>query len=173
VLHVSLDQTVSHVRAYYDTVFEDLAHTTGLQDEAQTHAEIDRLRSIRAYSAERFSPAKLREAVELESGGEGKPELIVVEGCDLAAASREDVEAYNELARTLHAELWFSTAISGETVAEIPAGLNDKLDSVQVILALEPQADTVGLRCLKDHENPDPSALRVHLDPKTLFLARG
>ena len=41
-LHVALDQTVSHVRAYYDTVFEELATTTQLEDAARVHLEVDR-----------------------------------------------------------------------------------------------------------------------------------
>ena len=45
VLHVTLDQTVSHVRAYYDTVFEELAASTHLEDAAVTHAEIERRRA--------------------------------------------------------------------------------------------------------------------------------
>ena len=41
-----------------------------------------------------------------------------------------------------------------------------------VILALEPENGAVALRALKDHENPNPEALRVALDPKTLLLKR-
>ena len=39
VLHVSLDQSVSHTRAYYDTVFDELASSTHLEDEVRVHAE--------------------------------------------------------------------------------------------------------------------------------------
>ena len=49
VLHVSLDQTVAHTRAFYDTVFDALASQAHLEDEAVVHAEVDKLRSIRAY----------------------------------------------------------------------------------------------------------------------------
>ena len=41
-----------------------------------------------------------------------------------------------------------------------------------LILALEPDTDSVALRALKDHENPDTTALRVALDPRTLLLKR-
>ena len=46
---------------------------------------------------------------------------------------------------------------------------------ISVVLALEPAGDereAVALRALKDHENPDVSALHVALDPKTLLLIR-
>jgi hypothetical protein len=43
---------------------------------------------------------------------------------------------------------------------------------VSVVLALEPGGDTVVLRALKDHDNPDLTNLHVALDPKTLLLTR-
>ena len=42
----------------------------------------------------------------------------------------------------------------------------------QVPMALEPESGHVGLRVLKDHENPDVSELHVALDPKSLLLVR-
>ena len=67
VLHVALDQTVSHIRAYYDTVYETLAASTQLEDAVVTHAEIDQHRSIRAYLPTAFTASKLREAVKVDS----------------------------------------------------------------------------------------------------------
>lgn len=173
VLHVSLDQTVSHVRAYYDTVFEDLASSTQLEDEARIHADVDRSRTIRAYPPDGFGPEKLREAIAIETQGAGAPELVVVEGCDLEKASRDDLKAYCEIASELSGEIWFSQAVDAEGTETIPEGLREKVDLVGVVLSLIPETDSVGLRCLKDHDNPDTSALRVHLDPNTLLLARG
>ena len=54
VMHVSLDQTVSHVRTYYDTVFETLVSVTHLEDAVVSRSEIDRSRSIRSYPESRF-----------------------------------------------------------------------------------------------------------------------
>ena len=45
-------------------------------------------------------------------------------------------------------------------------------DQVSVILALEPRDGAVALRAIKDHDNPDVSALHVALDPRTLLLVR-
>jgi hypothetical protein len=57
-------------------------------------------------------------------------------------------------------------------VQNLPGPLDAARDSFGVILALEPENDGVALRALKDHENPDVSALRVALDPRTLLLTR-
>ena len=60
VLHVSMAHPVSHIRDHYDTVFEDLAASAHLEDEARVHVDIDRNRSIRVYPKNELTPAKLR-----------------------------------------------------------------------------------------------------------------
>ena len=173
VLHVSLEQTVSHVRAYYDTVYEELAASTHLEDAAATHAEVHRHRSIRAYSPSSFSVEKLRDAVKIESEAGAKPSLIVIEGVGLDEITREDMLELCALAGELAAEVWISVAISSEQVREIPEEVGRFADLVAVVLALEPARDgSLALRALKDHDNDDLSALHVALDPRTLLLVR-
>ena len=172
VLHVSLDHTVSHVRAFYDTVFEDLAATTHLEDPGRVHAEVDRKRSIRAYPRQSFTPAKLREAVKVESEAGARPEVVIVEGFDFESSPDGEVAVLGALARELEAEVWLSAATGPETVDGLPAPIQAIEPHVSVILALEPGPESVRLRALKDHDNPDVSALHVALDPRTLLLTR-
>jgi hypothetical protein len=171
-LHVALDQTVSHVRAYYDTVFEELATTTQLEDAARVHLEVDRRRSIRSYPPSGFGSAKLREALKFEAEAGPSPALVVLEGLPLEQASRDEVEDLHALAREIDAEVWLSVACGEERVREIPSRLRRFEDLFAVVLALEPAPGTVTLRALKDHDNPDVAALHVALDPKSLLLVR-
>jgi hypothetical protein len=85
VLHVALDQSVAHARAFYDTVFDELTSSTHLEDAARVRTEVDRRRSIRSYSAGGFSAAKLREALRFEAEAARRPELVIVEGFDWQA----------------------------------------------------------------------------------------
>jgi len=172
VLHVSLDETVAHVRAWYDTVFDDLASTTGLENLAVTRSDIDRKRSIRSYPVAGFGASKLREAVKVESEAGGVPALVVVEGWDLDATPRDEVADLKALAGELQAEIWLSAACTGERIPGVPPTLARVQDLVNVILALEPAEGALALRALKDHDSPDVSALRVSLDPKSLLLIR-
>jgi len=168
VLHVCLDHTLSHVRAYYDTVFEELASTTQLEDEAVVHAEIDRRRSIRVYPQGSLSASKLREAVKLETEAGAQPSLLILEGVDVAALPEEELRDLKAMAGELAAEVW----LEAQTREEGPAAVPRFGDMVSVILTLEPGDGTVALRALKDHDNPDLEALHVALDPKTLLLVR-
>jgi hypothetical protein len=169
---VTLDQTVPHLRAFYDTVFDDLAATTHLENQAVTRNEIDRRRSLRHYSSAEFSPAKLREAIKVESEASGRPALVIVEGFDVAEAPREDVAEIRALAQEIHAEIWLSASLATERIAEIPASLGAVKEIASVVLALEPGVESVALRALKDHDSADVSALHVALDPRTLLLVR-
>jgi len=170
VLHVALDQTVAHVRAYYDTLFEELSNQTQLEDSATVHADVDRLRSIRVYGAEGFHVGKLREALSLEEETGTKPSLVILDGAEALAAT--DVKALRELASEAGLELWLAVACRDEQVKGLPDRLAPAADQVSVILALEPAGDSVVLRALKDHDNPDVSALHVALDPSSLLLVR-
>lgn len=173
VLHVCEGDTLAHVRAQYDTIFEDLATTTQLQDGATAHADIDRRRSIRVYPAGAVEPARLREAAHVESEAGAKPSLILIEGLDggkLAGHGSDEVAA---MARECGAEVWISAPLRSEGPVSVPPELKALAERVQVVLGLEPDGDHVVLRALKDHDNPDVDALRVALDPRTLLLVRG
>ena len=169
---MSLDESVSHTRAYYDTVFDELASSTHLEDQARVRADVDRRRSIRAYPVAGFGSGKLREAVKFEEEAGCKPGLVVVEGFDLGDAPKQEILDMKAMAAEIEAELWLSVACPDESVPGIPAPIAQLGDAVSVILALEPETDSVALRALKDHGNPNLEALRVALDPKTLLLVR-
>ncbi len=170
VLHVALDATVSHVRAYYDTVFDELASSTHLEDAARVHAEVGKNRRIRAYPAGDFSVAKLREAVKLESESGAPPTLVVIEGLDLDGTTRDDIRDLKALAGELSVEVWLSATSHREV--PMPESVERMEDLFSVVLTLDPDSEHVQLRALKDHENPDVSALNVALDPKSLLLVR-
>jgi hypothetical protein len=172
VLHVSMTHTVSHIRDHYDTVFEELAATAHLENEAQVHVDIDRNRSIRVYPRNALTTAKLREAVKVESATTGQPSLVVIEGLDFETTSRQDFVDLKDFASELAAEVWLSIAANSELVAQLPPAVERVEDLVSVVLALEPGDDAVLLRALKDHDNPDLSDLHVAIDPKTLLLTR-
>lgn len=170
VLHVCVGDTLDHVRAHYDTLFEELASSTHLEDEAMVHAEVDRHRSIRLYPANTLSVSKLRDAVKLEADAGAKPAMLVIEGLDGQRLSRDELADLKALASESATELWLSASSTDEGPSEVPVSID--CDSVSVILALDPSEDVVALRVLKDHDNPDLEALHVSLDPKTLLLIR-
>jgi hypothetical protein len=172
VLHVSAAHNVAHVRAHYDTVFDELASSSHLENEGLIRGEVERNRSIRVYPPNTVTAAKLRDAVKLEREAGGAPSLLVLEGLDLGAFGRHDVEDLRALAQELDAEVWLESACNDEREVRIPPHVKAIEDLLSVILALEPGDDAVRLRALKDHDNRDLADLHVKLDPRTLLLKR-
>lgn len=173
VLHIALDHSVQHVRDYYDTVFEDLATTAHLdENHVAVRAEIDKLRRIRVYPHGSVDAKRLREALALEAEIGVRPELVVVDGLDVADQTPAQIEEWAGAARDAQVEVWMAANAPSEKIAELPAAIRPLERSFGVILAMEPAGGSVALRALKDHDNPDVAALHVALDPKTLLLVR-
>jgi AAA domain len=173
VLHVALDHNVQHVRDYYDTVFAALAASAHLdENHSAVRAEMDKLRRIRVYPHGAFDAKRLREALALEAELGAQPELVVVDGLDVAHRTPAELEEWAAAARDAQVEVWLTANCPSERIAELPAALRPLERCFGVILAMEPAADAIALRALKEHDNPDVAALHVALDPKTLLLVR-
>ena len=172
VLHVCFDDTVAHVRAHYDTIFEDLAATTHLEQTPMVRADVERLRAIRVYPPNTLTASKLRDAVKLEVDSGARPAMVVLEGLDCGQLARDEVADIKALAGELAAEIWLSAPSREERPRGIPEAIRQLGDLISVVLALEPGNGAVALRALKDHDNPDLEALHVSLDPRTLLLVR-
>ena len=172
VLHVALDQTLGHVRDYYDTVFEALVASTHLDDPEATRNEIDTRRRIRVYSGAEFSASKLADAVKIEAETGVRPTLIAIDKLDAAVVDADSLASMRALAQELAAELWFTLQSDSERVRGLPGAWKKHDDHISVVLALEPEGEGVTLRALKDHENADLRDLHVGLDPRTLLLVR-
>jgi hypothetical protein len=170
VLHVALDQTVSHVRDYYDTVYVALASSTHLDEPMAIHAEIDNQRRIRSYRRANFSASKLSDALKVEAEAGIRPSLIVIDGLEAAQVNVDDLAGIRALAQDLAAEVWFT--LDAEGAEGLPPALAETAHLVNVIVALESKGDEVTLRAIKDHENEELQDLHVGLDPRTLLLVR-
>jgi hypothetical protein len=172
VLHVALDQTLAHVRNYYDTVYEALASNTHLDDAVTIHSEIDENRRIHAYRSGQFSASKLADTVKVETEAGMRPSLIVVDGLEFSQLTPDEIGGVGALAEELAAEVWLSVHAQGTEIAGLPDSLGDTERLVSVILTLESRGEEITLRALKDHENEDLQNLHVGLDPRTLLLIR-
>ena len=173
VLHVALDHSVQHVRDFYDTVFEELANTTQLsENHVAVRAEMDRLRRIRVYPQGSFDAKRLGEAIALEAELGPRPELVMIDGLDVAQRTAAEMEEWASAARDAKAEVWMAATVSTERIPEMPVELRPLECCFAVILAMEPGEGSVALRALKDHDSSDVSSLHVALDPKTLLLIR-
>ena len=72
-------------------------------------------------------------------------------------------------------EVWYSATLAAEEPQldknNVPLLLRDYLDSISVLILLEPKAEYIHFTVVKDHGRMNPQDLKLKLDAKTLLIA--
>jgi len=175
-LHVSLENTVDHLREFYDAVFIDLAHAANLEDPAAVRLEMERNRILHTYAGKSFTIHKLRHSINfLKEYAHFDPVCVVLEGFNFERASQEDVDAFRQLAVDFNVEMWMS-AVRHREVADgdhgIPQSVSKFTSAISVIVQMKDDNDGVHVSILKDHDNPDVAKIALALDPSTMLLVK-
>jgi len=176
VLHVALDETVDHVREYYDEIFLDLARSAGLENIPQERLDMERNRNIHTYVGKSFTVPKLRHALGfLREYAHFTPSLMVLQGYDFEHATVPDLNELGALAREFEVELWMSATTHRDAPKDgkgIPTPLTHLASALAVIVRMAHDGKAVHLSLLKDHDNADIATLPLALDPTTLLLVK-
>jgi len=175
-LHVSLDNTVDHLREFYDEVFIDLAYSARLEDPSAVRLEMERNRILHTYAGKSFTIHKLRHSINfLKEYAHFTPVCVILEGFDFDRATVQDVEAFRQLALDFNVELWMSAVRHRNLPVDdhgIPESVAQFTSSISVIVQMKDDNGGVALSILKDHDNPDVARVALALDPSTMLLVK-
>jgi hypothetical protein len=175
LVHVSLNEGPEKITSYYNVIFYDLVKALDLKDEYQYRALMDRNRILLAYLNRSFQMDRLRTNLgNLRENVGFKPEAMIVDGVDFEKTERSLFEGFKSVAVEFGIEIWFS-ALSHRHITEanergIPYPVHQVDDLFSLIVQLQPTANGLFLKILKDHDNPAVPENRLRLDPNT-FLA--
>ena len=180
VLHVAIGQTIDHVLAWYDALFNDLAAHTGLKDRDVAKETVMRNRMIQTYGRGRLDPAALAVLVKRLADHVGfAPDTILIDDHDWDGSrghNAELVSGYKAIAAGLNAELWMTAQTHREDTGPRPSEISlpcvGCADLIDVALFLEPRQTFVHIVLLKDHTNTSPVEMRLCLHPDTLRVTR-
>lgn len=171
VLHVADGQSVEHVSARYDALFDELAERVHLADRAGVRESIAHRRLIWSTAEGAFGPRVLDEALaafakHLASG----PSAVLVDGFDWdAPGAAATLGALKASAARAGAELWMTERdAGGREVA--PA---DCAPLVDVAVLLEPHGTHARLTLLKAVERAAATDVPLVLEDGTLRLPGG
>jgi hypothetical protein len=151
VLHVAVGQSVEHVSARYDALFEDLAQRVDLADRGGVRESIAHRRLIWSVGEGAFGARAIDEALaafqtHLELG----PSVLLVDGFDWEGTGCvATVQAIKAAAARVGAELWMTAPDPrgrGGDVAPLPDGSAALVD---VALILEPHGRHARFTLLK------------------------
>jgi hypothetical protein len=174
VLHVAVGQSVDHVSARYDALFDDLAERVDLADRAHVRESIAHRRLIWSSAEGTFGARVLDEALAaFEAHLEAPPRAILVdgygwEGPECAAT----VGAIKASAARIGAELWVTGRDGrGLGLAPLIAPLSDECAAlVDVAILLEPHGRHIRLTLVKDFEHSPAADVSLELEGGLLRL---
>ncbi|HKE16081.1 MAG TPA: AAA family ATPase, partial [Kofleriaceae bacterium] len=148
VLHVSLDQTMDHVRSWYDALFEDLVVEADLDDADLARETVQRHRVIAAFKDHDLWPDRLEKTVAMFSQHlQFRPAAILVDGYPWTSHSQSEnaamIGAFKAYAKLLGAELWMSAQTHRRATGDHPTRLVPPYDAyeelIDVAIFLEPE----------------------------------
>jgi hypothetical protein len=178
VVHVCVGEGPEKTHAYYQVMLAELMSACNLKEDDDSRQLVERNRVILSYVNQSFQLERLRAQLNnLRDSLDFSPDVILVDGLDFVAAGRGFFMDFSRLARETEAEVWFS-ALSHRHISEmnergIPYPCHEVDDVFSVILHLQPEAEGLYLRLLKDDGNETVSGRRVRLDPSSFMIARG
>ena len=176
VMHISTEEPVEKLRAFYDEVFNLMAENLHLENRLQLHLELERNRQILVYNRKTFTLEKLEETAQfLKDIAHFSPDVVIMDGTPrFEHSERWEIEGVKKLAGGWNAEVWTSAQVHREgqevDARGVPADVARYDDLVDVITLLEPKHTHVHVRILKEHDKPEAPDLNMELDPKTLLL---
>ena len=178
VIHVSFSPDTSHIVAWYEDIFEEIAIRYKLENAMDIHDELVRNRIILNFKQDGISAAQLKKSLlSIINGAPFQADIIVVDGYDFVKSNSEEFFLFKQLAEELGVELWFSATLRREersfNEAGVPAVLESFMKLVAILIMLDPQDDYIHLTLVKDHEVVPNRDLHLKLDPQILLIADG
>ncbi len=170
VLHVSVGDTVSHVKAWYEELFRDLATGYDLEKAREVWAEAERSRLIMTFRVQAFTAQKLDERLsDLVEQDIFRPRTVVVDGLELDEAFPALLADLASFARAQGVKLWVAARTHREA-GDLRDRVAPCLDLCQVVVGLQPSEDQgVALVVFKNPSGAKAGG-RIVLDPKTFLL---
>jgi len=176
VLHISTKESLERLRDFYDQIFTNLAEDLDLDNRMQRRLEMERNRHILVYNRKTFSLEKLEQSVAFLQDAAGfDPALVIMDGTPRYEKTEPwEMDGIAKLAKEWDAEIWTSSMMhrEGQELDErgVPTTVARYDGWLKLILYLEPQADRIRLRILKDRDRSDVAELHIEMDPTTKLL---
>ena len=173
VLHVSLENKVSHVRQWYSNLITKIEGESKLPPH-ELKLQVEQNRHIHSYLDDGFTAERLadshqfiREHMELD------PKLVVIDGFPFEKATKEQLQSLAMTAKELKLQIWFSALTHRHLPAAdengLPFPLESFADQLDQVVHFDPESDGIGVRIWR-RDRTEWTQLPIKLDPKTMLL---
>ena len=176
VIHVSFTAHASYVIAWYENIFSELARRRNLEHLGDVKDSLVKNRVIMNFAQEAVTIDQILHSLRaMVNEGGFKASTLIVDGYDFTRASDDRFAKVKAFAAETGLEVWYSATLAGDEPQldknNVPLLLRDYLDSISVLILLEPKAEYIHFTVIKDHGRMNPLDLRLKLDAKTLLIA--
>ena len=177
IIHVSFSGRTDHIINWYEDIFAEIARKRELEDAMTVHDEIIKRRVVMNFNqsgitAEQFL-GSLRAMID---DGNFAAKIIVIDGYDFEKGEPESLAAIRSFAEKLGIAVWFTASTHREDPRTndngVPLLLCPYIDSIAVIITMQPTEHLIKLNLIKDHDRYVDEDLHLMLDPKSLLIAR-
>ena len=176
VIHVSFTAHTSYVISWYENIFSELAKRRNLEKFGDIKDNLVKDRVIMNFAQEAVTIDQILHSLRAminEGGFKATPSSSTATTSRKATADRfAKVKAFAE---ETGLEVWYSATLAGEEPLldknNVPLLLRDFLDSISVLILLEPKSEYIHFTVIKDHGRMNPQDLKLKLDAKTLLIA--
>jgi hypothetical protein len=174
VIHISYTKHNDYVLAWYEDIFDEFVKKKNLDNLEEVKTEAVKNRVLLKFSQEGITGDQIRRSLQaLIVEGGFNADAIIVDGFDFSVQDRKRLGKVKELAAELGLSVWYSCNISGAAALNkkgVPTVLEDALDSIAVIVVLEPKSDHIDLKVAKIRDQFTPEQMALRLDPKSLLI---
>ena len=177
VIHVSFTAHTSYVISWYENIFSELAKRRNLEKFGDIKDGLVKNRVIMNFAQEAVTIDQIIHSLRaMVNEGGFKASTLIVDGYDFTKPAAGDrLAKVKAFAAETGLEVWYSATLAGDEPQldknNFPLLLRDCIDSISVLILLEPKSEYIHFTVVKDHGRMNPQDLNLKLDAKTLLIA--
>ena len=162
VIHIAIGQTIEHVHALYDSLFDEIAKMIKIEDKEVVKHSLKQRRLIKVYSDKKMSADRLERDLNLfKDHVDFDPDTILLDDFDWWSDSSEkllsSVKNFKKIANDHKARLWITAKTESKESGENPEEVTPPCDScrqiIDVAFFLEPHDKYVALKLLQGDDS--------------------
>lgn len=168
VVHVSFNQQADYVISWYEDIFNEIVKKRHITKTKDIKNELISNRIVLNFSQESVKASQVIKTTKALAEGGSNPEAIIIDGFNFNKAENDSIHQIKEFAKKQNLVVWYSADIESKE-QNFPKTLEPFLDSIDLILFLEPKPNCIAINVLKEHDKKEyPTDIK--LDVKTLLL---
>jgi KaiC/GvpD/RAD55 family RecA-like ATPase len=174
VIHVSFTKHTDYVTSWYENIFAEFIKKKNLEGERDVKDEIVKNRVQMNFNQDGQSVEMIIRSLRamIKDGGFAA-EALIVDGMDFSRIDGDRLAQIKAFAQEVGLTVWYSCTVSAPDAYDkrgVPNIIAGYLDSIDVVIVLEPLADHIALSVAKDRDIFSPAVEPLKLDPKTLLM---